>query len=88
MQKLDEMTDENRQRYLFLTFLYVTEIVEHPNASDLQKSYSSSLLSVLKKFEEDMFFKSVTSLQMLSPDNKKTTMSREKLKELIKSIEN
>jgi tetratricopeptide (TPR) repeat protein len=83
-----EMPEDERQRFVFITFLYVTELLERRNAGDIKKQQGPYLLWVLKKFEEDMFFRSVTSLPMLSPDNKKTTLSRERLKELIKLVEN
>ena len=81
-EKLNDMSDEVQQRYLFVTYLYASEITENPKERDIPKEYKSYLLSTLKKFEEEMFFRGVTSLPMMSPDNKKTTLSLEKLKEL------
>ena len=78
----NNMPDEDRQRCLFITYLYATEALKSPKSSEVMSKELSYLLSILKKFEEEMFFRSVTSLPMTSPDNKTNTLSIEKLKEL------
>ncbi len=40
----------------------------------------------MNKYEEEMFFRGVQSLPMISPDNKKSTLSLKKLKELIDKL--
>ena len=77
----DKMTDEERQRCLFINYLYATEALKSPKSSEMPIEIAY-LHSTLKKFEEEMFFRGVTSLPMLSPDNKQNTLSLEKLKEL------
>jgi len=75
-------SDEDRQRCLFITYLYATEALKSQKSSEEWSRELSYLQSMLKKFEEEMFFRSVTSLSMTSPDNKTNTLSIEKLKEL------
>ena len=87
-EKLSEMPDERKQRYLFVCFLYASEVKD---ASEVPEdvTLSSSLLhlrSTLEKFNEEMFFRGLKSLPMTSPDNKKNTLSAEKLKELIDKL--
>ena len=81
---MEDMSDDQRQRYLFIVFLHATEILEKtfPKGTELASQYRY-LLSVLRKYDEEMFFRGVESLPMVLPNNKKTTISKEKLKELI-----
>jgi hypothetical protein len=85
-ENVNEMSDENRQRYLFITYLYVSEVVLKKSDKPEQLKQYVYLRSTLKKFEEEMFFRGVDHLPMLSPDNKKNTLSKEKLKELIEKL--
>ena len=88
-KKTDEMTDEDRQRYLFITYLFATELLDKQKEVGTEISARIPYIhSILKKFDEEMFFKGVTSLPMITPENKKTTLSSEKLKELIQSLSN
>jgi len=84
-RKGHEMSEEYRQRSLFINYLYASELLER-SVKEERKDQYSHLLSTLKKYEEEMFFRGVESLPMMSPDNKKSTLSREKLKELIGRI--
>jgi len=81
----DKMSDEDRQRCLFINYLYASELLKSRKSSEMTRELSY-LHTVLKKFEEEMFFRSVTSLPMISPDNKKNTLTIEKLKELTKKL--
>ena len=83
--QLDKMSDENQQRSLFINFLYTTEILKRQKTENTERELKY-MSSILKKFEEEMFFRGVNSLPMLSPDNKKNTLSKEKLKELTQRI--
>ena len=84
-KKMPDMTDDEKQRYLFLCFLYASEVSEVKENSE-QEMGLSYLRSTLKKFHEEMFFSGVNSLPMISPDNKKNTITIEKLKELIDKL--
>ena len=85
---MSEMPDEDRQRYLFLCFLLASEASASPGAPSRseQAMFMRHVRSALTKFDEEMFFRGLESLPMLSPDNKKNTLSDEKLKELIKKL--
>lgn len=83
----DNMSDEERQRYLFITYFLASEILKKPATPELSKELSY-LLSVLKKFEEEMFFRSIESFPIITPDNRKNTLSKEKLKELTAKLAN
>jgi tetratricopeptide (TPR) repeat protein len=86
-KSFNSMSDDERQRYLFISFLLASEALKKPKTSEMS-DVLSYLHSVLKKFEEEMFFRSVTSLPMLSPDNKRNSLSLEKLKELNGKLSN
>ncbi|MDL2304019.1 hypothetical protein LJC72_01595 [Bacteroides sp. OttesenSCG-928-D19] len=81
----DDISEEDRQRLLFISYLYASELLARPKNSDRLTQYIY-LRTILKKYDEEMFFRGVESLPMLSPDNKKNTLSREKLKALLEKI--
>jgi hypothetical protein len=80
-----DMNDEEKQRYLFVCFLYATEAPE-AEENTMREMNLSNVRSVLEKFHEEMFFKGLKSYQMIAPDNKKNTISFEKVKELIDKL--
>ncbi|MDR2916107.1 MAG: hypothetical protein LBV74_14990 [Tannerella sp.] len=82
---MEGMTDEERHRALFINYLYASEVLERPKMPSGVEQYLY-LRSVLKKYEEEMFFRGVKSLPMISPDNKKSALSLEKLKELTDKL--
>ena len=84
-KKISDMSDDEKQRFLFICFLYASEVSEVKENTE-QEMYLFYLRSTLKKFHEEMFFAGVKSFPMVSPDNKKNTMSEEKLKELIDKL--
>ena len=77
-----DMNDEEKQRYLFLCFLYTSEVTEakENTEQEMRLSYTRSRLEL---YQEEMFFKGMKNYPMLSPDNKKNTISIEKIKEII-----
>ena len=79
------MNDEEKQRCLFLCFLYVAEVSEVEEHT-AQASYLLYLRSLLGKYQEEMFFSGADNYPMISPDNKKNTISIEKIKELIDKL--
>ena len=81
----NEISEEDRQRSLFINYLYASELLKKSDDPDRLKQFVY-LRSVLKKHEEEMFFRGVESLPMISPDNKKNMLSRVKLKELIEKL--
>ncbi len=84
-RSLEQMSDEERQRYLYVNFLYTSELLKLPKSEISVREYAY-LRSVLQKFEDEMFFRNVTSLPMLSLEKAKNTLSLEKLKELIAKL--
>jgi len=81
------MTDDERQRYLFINYWYATELLEKTKEEGTEMALQMQyVLSILKKYDEEMFFRGITSLPMITPENKTTTLSAEKLKELIKKL--
>ena len=86
LNNFDAMIDEDKQRYLFITFLYATELLENQGESNKYHQNAAYLRSVLKKFEEEMFMRSLTNYPMIAPDNKKNSLPREKIKELMSRL--
>lgn len=82
----EDMSDEERQRALFIQYWYATELLEHPQRKNQMQQYSF-LLSRLKKYNEEMFFRDVDSLPMITPEGKKTAISKEKLREVLRKLE-
>ena len=82
----DQLTDNDRQRFLFLTFVCASELLASQEDSSIIRRDASFLRSVLKKFEEEMFMRNLASYPMLSPDNKHNSMSIEKIKDLISRL--
>jgi tetratricopeptide (TPR) repeat protein len=81
------MSDDERQRYLFINVLYAKELSEIPKTSaNPTTRFNAYVRSLLKEYEEVMFLRGVDSLPMTSPDNKKSTLTREKLKDLIEKL--
>ena len=79
------LSENEKQRYLFICHLRAVEILKNTDMPNIltTKSY---LLGRLKAFENDMLLREQTSLPMLSPDNKKSTLSIEALQELIDQL--
>jgi hypothetical protein len=77
------MSDEDKQRFLFLGYLNATELLENKNELNQSTEYYPFLRYLLKRFNEELFFSGATSLPMLSPDNKRSMLTKEKLKEFI-----
>ena len=84
-KKMADMNDEEKQRYLFICFLFASEAMEADENSE-QGRYLPYLRSIFKKFHEEMFFTGVNSYPMISPDNKKNTITIEKINELIDKL--
>ena len=84
-KRFADMNDEEKQRYLFLCFLYTSEVSEVKENSE-QEMRLPYLRSRLEKYHEEMFFTGLKSYPMISPDNKKNTISIEKIKELIDKL--
>jgi len=92
VHRFTEMEDVKKQRQLFISYLYATEIInekkteeksENPENSSGNGSY---VRSILEKYREEMFFRSINEYTMIAPDNKKNTLSIEKLKEIIDNL--
>ena len=77
-----EITEEDRHRYMFACYIYTVEALR----LDYRKN-NAYMRSVLRKIHEEMFFRGEKSLTMISPDNKKNSITIEKIKELIDQLQ-
>jgi hypothetical protein len=77
LKNIPDTSEEDGQRFLFACFIYTSEAIR----LDYRKNFRYQD-ELFKKFEEEMFFRGVKSLPMLSPDNKKNSLSIEKMKEM------
>jgi hypothetical protein len=84
-RKKDNLSDNDKQRCLFICHLQALEILNNP-ADSVRTGGQRILLLMLSKFEEEMTLNNLKSLPMLSPDNQKSTLSIEKLQELIRNL--
>lgn len=74
--------DDDRQRGLFIHYLYLTEYLK----SDLNKDNLFTYRPLLQSFYEDAFFQGVSELPMRAPDGKKSTLSMVDLRALINQL--
>ncbi|MDR0572447.1 MAG: tetratricopeptide repeat protein [Tannerella sp.] len=81
-KRQSEMSDEDRQQLLYIDYLYISEALKNPKNETVKNMYSY-MRSILERYQEEMFFKGVNSLPMITPDNKKMLFSEEKLKEML-----
>ncbi|MDR2919059.1 MAG: hypothetical protein LBV72_06815 [Tannerella sp.] len=80
---LSKVTDEvKRQRCLFINVLLANEYIRENKGKAIQYFARKQL----EQFHEDMFFRGVREHILLAPDNKKTTITLEKLNELIQQL--
>ena len=84
-KRFADMNDEEKQQYLFLCYLCASGVSEIKENTE-QEMRLSYLRSRLELYQEEMFFKGIKSYPMISPDNKKNTISIEKIKELINKL--
>lgn len=71
-----------RQRYLFINTLIASEYLNENKGKTIQYHVRKQL----EQFHEDMFFRGIREHVMLSPDDKKTTITLEKLNALIQKL--
>jgi len=82
-----DMTEDEKQRLLFLMSLNVNEIYNKIEDEGMQReAWKRYIKEQLEKFSEEMFMRNLDSYPMLSPDNKRSEISKNKLKELIERI--
>lgn len=81
--KIAEESDDYRRRCLFITVLFTSEYLKKDKQNKELRSY---LHSQLTQFREEMFFRDVKELPMLSPDGKKGMCSLEQLETLIRKF--
>lgn len=80
---LSKTTDEERrQRSFFINILIASEYAEDNKG----KTIPLHARKQLELFKEDMFFRSLKEQIMLAPDNTKSTITLEKLNELIQKL--
>jgi len=82
-----DMTEDEKQRLLFLMSLNVNEIYNKIEDEGMQReAWKRYIKEQLEKFSEEIFMRNLDSYPMLSPDNKRSEISKNKLKELIERI--
>lgn len=80
---LSKTTDEEiRQRSLFINTLIASEYLKENKGKTIQYHVRKQL----EQFHEDMFFRALREHVMLAPDDKKTTITLEKLNEIIQKL--
>lgn len=80
---LPKTTDEEiRQRSLFINTLIASEYLKENKGKTIQYHVRKQL----EQFHEDMFFRALREHVMLAPDDKKTTITLEKLNEIIQEL--
>ncbi|MDR1098048.1 MAG: hypothetical protein LBL57_07955 [Tannerella sp.] len=82
LKNIPDTSEEDGQRFLFACYLYTSEAIR----LDYRKNFKYQD-ELLRKFEEEMFFRGLKSLPMHSPDNKKNSLSIEKVKEMRSIIQ-
>ena len=78
--------DDERARSMFVNVLMATVLSNSNNISQLNPSIVSFIRTQLEKFRTEMFFRSMKEYPMIAPDNKKSTVSIERLQELIQQL--
>jgi len=90
-KSFQEIPDEKKHRLLFLSFLYISETLKMSEEAEESKRdelhrFFPYIKSILKKYQEEMFFRNMKEYPMIAPDGKKNALSAEKLKELIDKL--
>ena len=76
--------DDERARSMFVNVLFAIEQERYQN--DDRRSSLTYVRAQLIKFREEMFFRNMKEYPMISPDNKRSTISEERLQELIRQL--
>lgn len=80
---LSKVTEEKHlQRCLFINTLIANEYLKENKGKTIQYHARKQL----ELFREDMFFRSIKEHILLAPDNKRTTITLEKLNEIIQKL--
>ena len=74
--------DDVRARYLFINVLVATDMDNNLSNSGLLAFVRRQLVA----FREDMFFRGIKEHPMITPDNKRSTISEARLQELIERL--
>jgi hypothetical protein len=78
--------DDERARSMFVNVLFATELVARKNEYQINPSIVDAIRTQLEQFRDEMFFRSMTEHPMIAPDNKKSTITAERLLELIQKL--
>jgi tetratricopeptide (TPR) repeat protein len=78
--------DDERARSMFVNVLFATELVARKNDNQTNPATVNNVRSQLEQFRQEMFFRSITEHPMIAPDNKKSTITTERLLELIQKL--
>ena len=88
VSRFTDLQEEKKPKLLFILYLYATDVSDMKNIPENTEAagLKTYLQSMLEKFHEEMFFRSMKEYTMISPDNKKNTISIEKIKELLDKL--
>ena len=78
--------DHERARSMFVNVLFATEWTNRKNDNQINSVTVNNVRSQLEQFRNEMFFRSMNTHPMIAPDNKKSTITAERLLELIQKL--
>jgi hypothetical protein len=78
--------DDERARSMFVNVLFATELTARKNDSQTNPSTVNAIRTQLEQFRDDMFFRGMKEHPMIAPDNRRSTVSNERLQELIERL--
>ena len=78
--------DDERARSMFVNVLFASELIDRKNDYQLNPYTLNSVRARLEQFRDEMFFRSMNEYPMIAPDNKKSTITAERLQELIQQL--
>jgi len=83
----DKMSnDEERARSMFVNVLFATELIARKNDGQINPTIFMLVRTRIEKFRDEMFFRSMKEYPMIAPDNKRSTITVERLHELIQTL--
>ena len=78
--------DDERARSMFVNVLFATELIARKNNLQINPTTLKFVRIQLEKFRDEMFFRSMTEYPMIAPDNKRSTVTAERVQELIRQL--
>ena len=86
-KEVDKLSnDDERARSMFVNVLFATELIARKNNIQINPTTLTFVRTQLEKFRDEMFFRSMTEYPMIAPDNKRSTVTAERVQELIRQL--